>query len=319
MKHPESFQRLNVLCGENKDILVNIDYISYHSTFTFKRDCDLWYLCHTWTRTWGEGSNSSTVFINLNTGQRYDTDSLSFWRGSLQISTDGKLALVSGGIFASSAVFTAVIDLSNLPKLEYIYFEQYGDSAESKFLPDNSIYFEYGFARENEFFEVYLNSDYSYYDKEYSDDDDYDEDFKWKVTVVRKFDPNRKFQGTAKLPYSSYGAPYEDVKKMWTRFGVAITINHMIDISETFERANGYEKTLCSEALCGAYVLAKKLMEDPSFDNESRRKILDSFKTLYTLETCEEFEEKTFADSSQIRNYQRVLSAKLKLRDKLKK
>jgi hypothetical protein len=100
---PDRYQRITVLCGLNKDIEVNIDYIDYLSTFTFERDGDVWYLLHTWTKTWGDGSNSSSVFINLRTGEHHSTPTFNMWRGYLSISKNGKLVLIEAGIMASSA------------------------------------------------------------------------------------------------------------------------------------------------------------------------------------------------------------------------
>src|SRR5665213_2353583 len=86
----QNYDRLHVKCDNGK--VVAIDYLYYLSFTTFKRQYgNIWYLCHTWTKTWGEGSKSGSTFINLSTGERHDVNSLSFWRGTLQISPDGNM------------------------------------------------------------------------------------------------------------------------------------------------------------------------------------------------------------------------------------
>lgn len=99
----KSFDRLTVMCGENKDTPVVIDCLNYLSKFVFERDGCMWYLCHTWTKTWGEGSYSNSVFINLDNGENFKTTTFSLWRGDLSISKDGKIILIDAGRTASSA------------------------------------------------------------------------------------------------------------------------------------------------------------------------------------------------------------------------
>jgi len=43
------------------------------------------------------------MFVNLATGEHHKTHSLSFWRGSLEISPNGMLGIIEAGIMASSA------------------------------------------------------------------------------------------------------------------------------------------------------------------------------------------------------------------------
>lgn len=125
---PPSYQVLTVMCGENKDIRVDINYLNYLSTLTFERDdgngVDVWYLVHTWTKTWYEGSKSGSVFVNLRTGERHDTCLLSWWRGYLSISKDGKLILLNAGITASSARQTNVIDISDWDNIHLIHYSE---------------------------------------------------------------------------------------------------------------------------------------------------------------------------------------------------
>lgn len=125
MQHPDSYQRLIVKCGDNKDIIVQVDFLYYLSEFTFNRDGDIWYLTHTWTRTWGDGAESTSVFINLRTGERHDTILLSWWRGELCFSEDGKSIAITAGIMASSSVQINIIDISNLDDLKLIYYEEH--------------------------------------------------------------------------------------------------------------------------------------------------------------------------------------------------
>lgn len=68
------YRRLTVLCGDLSDpIRVEVNYLNYLSYTTFKRqDGYVWYMCHTWTRTWGKGAISETIFINLTTGERHN-------------------------------------------------------------------------------------------------------------------------------------------------------------------------------------------------------------------------------------------------------
>jgi len=52
---PETYERLSVFCGPEKDVCVDIDYVYYVSKYSFKRESksgiiEDWYICHTWTR-----------------------------------------------------------------------------------------------------------------------------------------------------------------------------------------------------------------------------------------------------------------------------
>lgn len=163
----KNFSRLTVLCDNG--MKVKVDYLYYLSFTTFKREDGLWYLCHTWTRTWGDGSRSGSTFINLYTGERHDVESLSFWRGTLRISPDGNMILIDAGIMASSARKIIMYDISALPRVETIHYEEFWENV------DYSI----SFNENNEFECAYF----------YIDDD---EDLKKEVKIVRKRDISRQ-------------------------------------------------------------------------------------------------------------------------------
>lgn len=123
-----NYTQLTVLCGDlSNPIVVHVKYLNYLSYTTFKRqDGCIWYMCHTWTRTWGQGALSGTTFINLETGDRHDVPSLSFWRGNLQVSPDGNLILIEAGIMASSDRQLLILDITNLPAVDVIHKEYFG-------------------------------------------------------------------------------------------------------------------------------------------------------------------------------------------------
>jgi hypothetical protein len=206
--------------------LVEVDYLYYESNYTFCRDNCLWYLCHTWTRTWGDGAKSNTVFINLDTGDRYDTNSLSFWRGSLTISPNGYLALITGGIYASSDAFIGVVDLSNLPRVELLHYELFFSNVGVKFQNDNSIIFTYPLYT-IELNEMYLpNNPSACPDTDNIRHDDPD----WNVVVVRKKNNDRQPQWSDCIEYSSHGAPFE--KYTNTKYNTSIVLDKMTNVSE---------------------------------------------------------------------------------------
>ena len=153
-----NYPRLTVLCGDlQAPIIVEVDYLNYLSYTTFKRqDGCLWYMCHTWTRTWGQGAKSGTTFINLETGERHDIPTLSYWRGNLQISPDGNLILIEAGITATSARQLLVVDISNLPLVDVIHHEKYGygstEISDYKFNEKSEFECTYSF-----YFEVFKN------------------------------------------------------------------------------------------------------------------------------------------------------------------
>jgi hypothetical protein len=233
-KHPTSFQRLHVLCGPMKNILVKVDYVYYESNYTFQRDNCLWYLCHTWTRTWGDGADSTTVFINLDTGDRYDTDSLSFWRGSLTISPNGYLALITGGIYASSDAFIGVVDLSNLPLVELLHYEIFFSNVEVKFQSDNTVVFTYPFIDDNHLKEMYVKNNPNYSNE--TKDVQWGDDYGWSVVVVRTKCAANTSIWSDSIEYSSYGAPYD--KYIATKYDTSIVVDKMTIVSETTEKIN---------------------------------------------------------------------------------
>lgn len=111
-------------------------------------------MCHTWTRTWGEGSSSGTTFINLSTGERHDVPTMSLWRGNIQISPDGNMVLIEAGIMASSARQLLVLDISKLPTVDVIHKEEYGwgdiEISDYRFTEDSEFVCTYSYC-----FQVY--------------------------------------------------------------------------------------------------------------------------------------------------------------------
>lgn len=124
-----SFQRLNILCANNVSVV--IDYASHldNNSFFIKElengSKVPFYLCHYWTRTWFEGSKNGSYFINLLNGDKYESISMSRWRGRLFISPDGNSLLIDEGITASSARLLTVYDIYDLNKIVEVYSEEF--------------------------------------------------------------------------------------------------------------------------------------------------------------------------------------------------
>jgi hypothetical protein len=256
----ESFNRLTVSCDNGKK--VKVDYLEYLSFTTFKKTHDIWYLCHTWTRTWGEGSKSGlgfgnsalfpsnlmekernfqtyksgSTFINLSTGERHDVNSLSFWRGTLHISSDGNMILVKAGIMASSALKVIVYDISSLPNVETIYYEEIWENVNCSV----------SFNENNEFICTYFHVDDSY------------ENPTKEITVVRKRDIMRTVTHDQESEY-----PTTRDEALHTYLGV----NKMIEI----ERLENRSLSLKSEIL--------EILNNGDFSSEKYDRILGILKT----------------------------------------
>ena len=87
-----------------------------------------WLITHTWKETTCGEYKFSSVFVNLETGQVYETKTLSEWKGSLNFSPDGKMVIIECSIIGSAGNRIHVVDISNLPSIEYIYSEEFGYS-----------------------------------------------------------------------------------------------------------------------------------------------------------------------------------------------
>lgn len=138
---------VTVACGDltnPKNVIVENTYPTY---YTFNRDGDRWYLLHTCLcldkKKWIH--DTSTVFINLNTGETRKTSSLSYWRGRLTMSPNGKLAIIDAGIQASSARQIMVVDLTDWDNMTIIYREEIWSYIDynTRFDEDNNVVFEY--------------------------------------------------------------------------------------------------------------------------------------------------------------------------------
>lgn len=239
-KVPQTFQRLIVTCGPNKDITVNVDYVYYESKYTFQRGNCLWYLCHTWTRTWGEGAKSSTVFINLDTGDRYDVPIMTYWRGTLTISPDGTLVLLTGGIMGSSDAFIKVVDISHLPLVEVIFYEEFLQNVGADFLPDGTLSFSYPF-RTSELKNIYLANDPT----AECDQCERDADHEWNVVVIRtrNFDCSPHWSNTLEL---------SNVKLVATKYHTDVGIDKMAIISEQLQKVSSDFKTFTNWDIIGS-------------------------------------------------------------------
>lgn len=138
---------ITVACGDLANPVNVIIENTYPSNYTFNRDGDRWYLLHTCLCLDKEKwiHDTSTVFINLNTGETRKTTSLSFWRGSLQMSPNGKLAIIDAGITASSARQIMVIDLTDWGNVTIIYREEIWSyiDYDTRFDNDSNVVFEY--------------------------------------------------------------------------------------------------------------------------------------------------------------------------------
>jgi len=231
---PESYQRLTVLCGENKDIEVNIDYLNYLSTTTFDRDGCIWYLVHTWTKTWGENSKSSSVFINLNTGEHHMTPTLSMWRGYLSISKDGKLVIIDAGITASSSRQINVIDISDLNNIQLIHYEEEGyfNGIDAQFGGEdgNCVLLTY-FYTKKQFKYYYLNDKSIDLSNEYH----YNESTK-KVLLTLKKNSNATYEGKQFIKDGKF-IDGDNGNLQETKYGSSINtdVSKMIVVSETIE------------------------------------------------------------------------------------
>ena len=201
----KNYLRLTVICDNGTK--VQVDYLDYLSFTTFKRqDGNMWYLCHTWTKTWGEGSRSGSTFINLSTGERYDVNSLSFWRGTLQISPDGNMILIDAGIMASSARKILVYDISCLPKMETIHYEEFW----------YGIQYSVSFNENNEYVCTYF----------YGEDDD-EQNIKREICVLRKRDSKREIVNDQRSEYET---------KVDEIFETGISVNKMIEVERSENR-----------------------------------------------------------------------------------
>lgn len=217
---PTSYTQLTVFCGENKDIEVTVDYLYYLSTLVFERNNDLWYLVHTWTRTWREGSKSSSVFINLRTGENHETSSFSLWRGHLSISKDGNLILIDAGITASSARQINVIDITHLPEIELLHYEENWISDYCVKFAENrqDVVFEYLFT--DQMFKYFYEGDKS---QDLTETTWYHTPTK-EVVIIRTKDYEREYAGSDNFQ--------NNIKLEESKYGVDIGENKMKIISE---------------------------------------------------------------------------------------
>jgi hypothetical protein len=226
---PKTYERLSVYCGPEKNICVDINYVYYVSKYIFKREGEDWYICHTWTRTWEEGSHSGTFFVNLNTGEHYETYPLFFWRGSLNISPNGMLGIIEGGIIASSARKLYIIDLSMLPNIPVLHYEENWDSESSAcFLENSQIEFNYGFSKK-QFEHDYLGNV-----------DSPKETRGWptpkkQVIVVREKNPEDTVVQECNFLKNYTETRKSDIES--TKYLVQFGVHDLIDISETVEDA----------------------------------------------------------------------------------
>ncbi len=111
---------LTVHC-DNEDTTIENFYI--HSGTVIKRkDGDLWFLCHTWTRKWGP-DESSSVFVNLRSGEKCVTPSLVAFRDNLTFSSNVLLidANLPGSLLTRQLI---IIDISDLHDINVIYREE---------------------------------------------------------------------------------------------------------------------------------------------------------------------------------------------------
>lgn len=129
---PTSFQRLTILCANN--VTVTIDYANdiAHNSFFMQTNTNTnqkipIYLCHYSTRTFGEGSKYGSYFVNLETGEKFPSVSMSRWKGTVYISPDGNLLATEEGITASSATLISVYDISDLSNITLVYKEEFSD------------------------------------------------------------------------------------------------------------------------------------------------------------------------------------------------
>ena len=281
----KSYTRLTVACGNLLEpILVDINYLDYLSTTTFQRDNDTWYMCHSWTKTWGEGAQSFTSFVNLRTGEYHKVPPLNFWKGTISISPNGKLVMITGGIIATSMAQLLIIDISDFSHVETIHREAFDRSPDygSLHFDDESnfvIEYVYKFGRyrkssssdtssENTNNSVIcfvpLNDDGKYEDyifdslpldnrpptARYLFYDNYGYVVETRKTVTRKYNPDKKGTGGEIKIKDEMG---RDVKNTAESYYSFILVNNMDVISETvsdnYEKYSPYMKSGLSEAL----------------------------------------------------------------------
>jgi hypothetical protein len=134
---------VTVKCGDLENPFEVIIENTYGSGHKFVRDDCIWYLIH----AINVENAHTTVFVNLNTGETRKTISLNYWRGSLTMSPNGKLAIIKGGIIASSAVQILVYDLTDWDNVNIIYREEIWTFIEYnvRFDKDSNVVFEYTF------------------------------------------------------------------------------------------------------------------------------------------------------------------------------
>jgi hypothetical protein len=116
---------LTILCADlSNPITQTVDHFLFSPAWTiFQRQDGWWCMCHTWNRMWGESSKAGTSFINITSGERYDTVYLVGWRSSLQVSPDGNMILLHAPLQGCSEMIISVYDISRLPFIRIIHKE----------------------------------------------------------------------------------------------------------------------------------------------------------------------------------------------------
>jgi len=109
-----------------KDRIVTFEGVSYVSDYTFERDGGIWYMVDSSTLLDKEGwvYDSYTIFIDLDTGETHKVPCLSFWRGKLEMSPNGKFAAINAGICASGATKIYIVDLTDWENVTIIHYEE---------------------------------------------------------------------------------------------------------------------------------------------------------------------------------------------------
>jgi len=126
------------LCGDLSNPIEVVIEDTYLTNQIFTRDGETWYMLHT--------RNKFTVCVNLDTGETRKIRSLNFWRGKIQISPNGKLAVITAGITASSWCQILVVDLYDWDNVTVIHREEIFIDFEVRFDDDdNNVIFEYLF------------------------------------------------------------------------------------------------------------------------------------------------------------------------------
>jgi hypothetical protein len=114
---------LTIKCNNRVVVVENVTYVP---NYTFERDGGIWYMIHNSTlldkELWIH--DSYTTFINLDTGETHKVPYLSFWRGQIEISPNGKFAAIDAGICGSSARKIYIVDLTDWENVTITHYEE---------------------------------------------------------------------------------------------------------------------------------------------------------------------------------------------------